>query len=328
MIHRSSFCCIQCQPDLFLQRGKLFITSSGRILCWSLKVRQSRRIFDASSIDYDVAHQVQVYHVMNLCEINFSYDDTFHHIFCVCRSCRSYQTGLNLAFHHYQHQMHARHSFLRSYDSSHYFASIRSFLSTITHDYWPKTLPLNSALDHNIRIIGEASNLGYDPHVPLLSLENLSQLMSKILVILSQLGSQRCQWLPAKASEDSKYRRSSVAYHLNDTDPSKLQQQVKKYDLLESFEGYEPVEKPTGEISSLSLKWVPLSPNEEIISSYGILPKFTFNEYMLTIATLGIYYCFCGGRSMLRRHLAYILTTHRIIEVYLQVRYTSCLVSL
>jgi hypothetical protein len=319
---------MQCQPDRFYQRGKLLITSSGRILCWSLDVHQSRRGLDAATIDYAINHRLTIYQVMNLCEINFTYDDTFHHVFCPCRSCRSYNCGLDLAFHHYQHHIHTRHSFLRSYDSSHYFAALRAYLSTSSQDYWLPTQQRSGSgggLDHSIRILGEARNLGYDPEVPLLSLENLSSLMSQILKTLSELGPGRNQlWLSSKESEYSELRRSSVRFDLSDV-PNADQRDAspnKKYSLQQDFQNYEPVNKESGAVDSLSLKWIPLAPNEEIVSSYGILPKFSFWEYLLMIWTMGFYYCVCGGRSKMRRHLAYILTTQRIIEVYLQVSHS------
>ncbi len=63
-------------------------------------------------------------------------------------------------------------------------------------------------------------------------------------------------------------------------------------------------------------KWVPLSPGEEIISAVGHAYNMTCCTWLLSIFTFGCYYLNIARPKVIRRY-AYILTTHRIVEIIL-----------
>jgi hypothetical protein len=63
-------------------------------------------------------------------------------------------------------------------------------------------------------------------------------------------------------------------------------------------------------------QWVPLSAGEEIVCAMGYGYQMTTFDYLLSCLTLGWFYLRCLRSHVIRRS-AYILTTHRIVEILL-----------
>ena len=88
-------------------------------------------------------------------------------------------------------------------------------------------------------------------------------------------------------------------------------------DVLDSFTDYQPV-NIDGVVSTVSSKWLPLCPGETIVSHYGITPMVTLSDYLLSVWTVGVFYIMVVIPKK-RKHIVHILTTKRVIEIYLQV---------
>ena len=71
------------------------ITNTGRIFHWRFEMQQNRRIWDYSTVEYNVSNFSRVLHVKDIREITAAYSDSFYGKTTAvrCHCCRAYSVS-------------------------------------------------------------------------------------------------------------------------------------------------------------------------------------------------------------------------------------------
>lgn len=329
---RHALCaCKECADSVYFRRGKLIVTSRGRIVCWETTLRQSNSCLDRKTYHH-VTSKTQIFHVDDVAQTSLSYSDRQR---CLNCCCHDYSTGIDVSFYRYNTEgTWPRSPFLATSSPNHYISTVMSatlqkFEATRT---WLMSAPEKQCV--TVRITSNPDDHIYDGEYALEPLEDLTRFHQYLNDVLTN---SRMEYYFSKANNTSATSRgfeypnpgtveANPPVFLSIKAATDLDQ-LRKFGDESGTAVTHGVKEIHPDMSNFSLvdedgnvtvpkKWVPLSPGEEIVCAVGFGYAMTSFDYFLSTVTLGWYYFRCLRAHVIRRS-AYILTTHRIVELLL-----------
>ena len=286
---------------LCFRRGKMVITSKGRIIMWELSVSQ-RKHADAR-VHYELSHVTNICTVRDLRQMTVRYMDS--------RACSGvYYTGVEMSFHGFDHSLNMKSKYLRSGNAGSFISAIESI-----QQGGISSTSLDASNPFVIRVISDGSNkvykatdnIGFQTVEDVLALnKGLMDVLGKFTPNATKKAGSLFQWSPdcfvttsqTYASRDSAFS-GDKATGIKDSSSD-----VGGITLVHEKDNFE---------ITFPARWLPLSPGEEIISATGRVPKFTCWDAFMTLITLGGYSCYHT-----KTYTALVLTTRRVAEVDLK----------
>jgi len=291
-----------CTPQLVeFTRGKMAVTSMGRMICWSVYANQEKvkekpesmaeRIYliiqkccrlcipvaCAAPVNYNVQLVTSVYDTRKIRQITQIYEAG---ALC-CGCCNSYDAGLQVSIGEFNHWGESSPA-LRTCSSISYFNRIKSYLMKGKEAPEPYDR-LNA--DTVLYIVTSTQDSIHDGDIKSV-LADLSKLHTEVMEVMPEL--------PDIFLPESKYNKGMDAK------------------FTDNFGGVQIVkDNRTIEIPK---EWCRLLPGEKLIASSGQVYKQTGADWFMSIITFGIYY-FMKIREKKTTRTALILTTKRILSI-------------
>lgn len=293
--------CEPCQDKVNFQRGKMVITSFGRLLYWDLQVNQK------PCLDQKAHHimrsNLKIFKVEDIAEINLGYSD--HYLFANC-CYRDYRTGVDITFNHFRHDPPIPSFFLSTYAVRNYINTIASYITStfLASKSMSQPYLLPQSTPFTIRLLSNPDDHIYSGDYGIEPLEDLIKFHHHVMSLLPS---------------------TSIFCRPKDMIDPKLYAQLGD-DVIGILPGIKELEKSStlfhhnmidavGQIS-VSMGWIGQLPGEEIVAGLGQPVAYTWLDTFLTIVTFGMYYL-CYSRYYHSRKTFFIITTKRIIEIIL-----------
>jgi hypothetical protein len=323
--------CKECDDEIHFSRGKIIVTNKGRLIAWQTSLTQSN-FYDRKTYSH-VHSKTQIFHVDDIAQTSLVYSDR---LLCLNCCCHDYSTGIDISFYRFQRSNSPSTPFLAIRTLNYYLDFLRmkiadKFVST------NKSFSSFGETDRvTIRILSNPDDHIYDGEYALEPLEDLTKFHHKLNEMISN---SRMQYNASQFADlNTAYGFSgSNGYHEHgqrECNPGVFLSNKAAMD-IEQAQKYggsihtvmHGVKEVHPDLSNFSLvddsgnvvvpkQWVPLSPGEEIVCAMGHGYHMTTCDYFVSFLTLGWYY-FRWLRPHVIRRTAYVLTTHRIVEILL-----------
>ena len=289
-------CCTPAVVDF--QRGKMAVTTNGRLICWSLdfeQVKESRgcccgticRLLKCCFgqlcdpvVTYDGSIQTRIYNSQDIRQITQSYESSSVNPCCWC-CCIEYECNIFISFKEFSHN-DPQTGVLST--NANYLGAVGSSVHALVTAIEGR-LGLGDA--KTLRIYSKKEDLVHN---------------GDVRGVVEDMGSFYRSVLASLPSQPDVFIKNDQL----------VSQQINKWSNSSEFVGTTIVGS-NGDVTIPSSWFEPL-PGEEVISAHGELYKMKCLDWFWSIWSLGLYYC-CVVRKKRFERSAIILTTKRIVVI-------------
>ena len=284
---------------LHYRRGKMIVTSKGRIIFWEILTSQRKHL--DGRIYWDINHSTNICTLQDLRQMTMRYSSPL--------LGNKYKTGVELCFHSFDHSRNLSSKYLRTVEHSGFIDAMKSVQAGGLNSSRSTTVSEPSFViciisDENDLITGVDKKDTYSKGVQ--TIEAVMKLNESLIKVFGEAAERHYNWNPDCFVPASATMTDRESAFLGTSTPG-----IKDYH--DDVGNFTLVHKNESNLVTFPKKWFPLAKNENIISVSGRTPHFTYWDYFMTIITFGIYYCFHT-----KTYSVLVLTTTRIAEIDLK----------
>jgi hypothetical protein len=279
-----------------MNRGKMIVTDKGRLIFWQTKAVQSRWFGLDGRAYFKAGQAIRIMNIRDVRETILLYKEA--KAFGCC--CNDSKVSLEVVFNSFNDDRSEYSDFFNTNPSGPFYEEVSR--NTTIPNYGKGWFQRGSVASKAPDTSSTSESVTGQPLMVRLVSKDGDECVTSNHHGMEAL--ERILELQAQLSKHLELRDSFI------TDP-KIVPAYKDHDELYNFE----LVDTNGDVT-IPMKYLNLTPGEDVISSIGQRHVTSCNEWVLSLITLGIYYCLVLKNKKNQR-TAHILTNKRIVEIHI-----------
>jgi hypothetical protein len=185
---RDHLCCAFCRDRVYNKRGKLTITSFGRVIFWDQELATYKGSLDQRA-HFSISHATRITNIHQLKQMKIKYQD---HGLIIDYCCKAFNIGVECTFFGYNNSDAQESSFIHTAPAENFLRTIATFIkdSFIGSPKIKRDEPLT------IFLVANSDDKAGTDYKPPSGQETLEEVMALTEAMLAQLGKTKDAFLP------------------------------------------------------------------------------------------------------------------------------------